>query len=221
MRRRLETSLGEVGCAPAPGFLGRMESFARLLALWGSKMSLTARPDEPDEIAFHIIDSLGPLLVSNCKVAEYLHDALAPGRQVLDLGSGAGFPGLVLAAAGDAHYTLLESRRKRASFLLVAAAEMGLRNVRVEQSRAKPTELSPAFDLVTARALGMPAEFYLLASKALLKGGMALMYADPSQRLDVGAADKAGLRQLARLSYAVPRGPSKVVARMLVCWRKP
>ena len=84
--------------------------------------------------------------------------------RVLDLGSGAGFPSLILAAACAADFTLLEARRKRASFLTVAAAEMGLANVRVEPSRTDSMTLEPVFDVVTARAFAEPAIVYRTAA---------------------------------------------------------
>jgi 16S rRNA G527 N7-methylase RsmG len=70
-----------------------------------------------------------------------LADAFVSGSRVLDLGSGAGFPALILAAACDADFLLMEARRKRASFLRVTAAEMGLSNVQVDSARADPAAL--------------------------------------------------------------------------------
>ena len=87
-------------------------------------MNLTAHPEDPEEIAFHVIDSVMPVVLASLNGP--LHGTFDKGSTVLDLGSGAGFPGLVLAAASPANFTLIESRRKRASFLQVARAEMRL-----------------------------------------------------------------------------------------------
>src|SRR5579885_2785423 len=108
-------------------FLQRMERFGAVLALWGARTNLTAKPEDPAEIAFHIADSLMPL--------KFMPDILGEGMRVLDFGSGAGFPGLVLASACDAQFTLAEARQKRASFLKVAAAEMGLDNTEILSAR--------------------------------------------------------------------------------------
>ena len=70
-----------------------------------------------------------------------LSGEFAQGRRALDLGSGAGFPGLVLAAASSADFTLVESRRKRASFLQVAVGEMDLKNVTIEGSAPRKSAL--------------------------------------------------------------------------------
>ncbi len=170
--------------AIAPSFLDRMEKFAAILARWGAKMNLTAHPEDPEEIAFHIIDSLAPLVLDSEPAGYHPRESFAHGRRVLDVGSGAGFPGLVLAGASDAAFTLCEARRKRVTFLNVAIAETGLANVTVEPKYLSPADLDGDFDLVTSRALGPPAEFYRIAAAALRKGGIAILYANPEQRLE-------------------------------------
>ena len=114
-----------------------------MIALWGPQVNLTAEPRDPRELAFHIIDSLSP--VAFAETEELLHHAFGAHNEVLDLGSGAGFPGLVLASVSAANFTLVESRRKRASFLAVAASEMSLKNVVIEAKRAEPDRKAPAF----------------------------------------------------------------------------
>ncbi|MGH7878735.1 MAG: 16S rRNA (guanine(527)-N(7))-methyltransferase RsmG, partial [Candidatus Binataceae bacterium] len=133
-RSRVENHLGEIGFSPPAGvdFFTRIERFAAILAQWGSRTNLTAHPQDPSELAFHVIDSLAPLTVATQPDGAILEGCFAPDWRVLDLGSGAGFPGLILAAACDAPFTLAEGRHKRASFLRVAAAEMGLGNVAIQ-----------------------------------------------------------------------------------------
>jgi 16S rRNA (guanine527-N7)-methyltransferase len=208
-----------------PGFIDRIERLAAALATWGARMNLTAEPEEPSEIAFHIIDSLAPLLLASRDDGAFLIRAFSPGKRALDLGSGAGFPGLVLAAASEAHFTLAESRRKRASFLTITASEMGLQNVTVEaahvrESRVEPVyPIEPFFDVVTARAFGDPAMVYRLAAGALRPGGFAILYANPSQRLQLEEARASGLGEYRRLAYEVARRDS-IVNRILAVWRR-
>ncbi|HVN28272.1 MAG TPA: 16S rRNA (guanine(527)-N(7))-methyltransferase RsmG [Candidatus Binataceae bacterium] len=166
-----------------PAFLNRIEILARNLATWGVRMNLTARPEDPEEIAFHIIDSLMPIVLAT--EVDALRSVFHPDSEVLDLGSGAGFPGLVLASGCDAHFTLVESRRKRASFLQIATAEMELRNVAIETRRAEEIDLVSRFDVVTARAFGDPSVFFALAASALKPAGLAILYANPSQHFNV------------------------------------
>jgi len=212
-----------------PGFIDRIEGLAAALATWGARMNLTAEPEEPSEIAFHIVDSLAPLILASRDDGAFLLDTFSAGKRALDLGSGAGFPGLVLAAASEAHFTLAESRRKRASFLTVAASDMGLHNVAVQaahlrESRVEPVcpikpVLEPAFDVVTARAFGDPAIVHRLAAAALKPGGFAILYANPSQRLRLEEAGASGLGECRRLAYEVERGVS-IVNRILAVWRR-
>lgn len=205
--------------AIAPGFRDRMTKFAETLAIWGARMNLTAQPGDPAEIAFHIIDSLMPIALESEPAAYPLRAVFSGAKRMLDVGSGAGFPGLVLASACAAHVTLVEARRKRASFLRTASIEMGLSNVTVEQSHLSPANLNGDFDIAITRALGPPADFYAIAAAALVKGGTAILYANPTQRLDSPAARSFGLGAEARVTYQLRRGQA-AVSRILVLWRK-
>ncbi len=215
---------------PGPDFPGRIETFAATLALWGSKLNLTSAPDDPGEIAFHIIDSLAPLILAHlaegaASTAEaVLAGAFAPGVRVLDLGSGAGFPALILAAvcAGGVTpaFTLLEARRKRSSFLVVAAAGMGLANVRVDSSRSDPMTLEPIFDIVTARAFAEPAIVYRTAAAALKPGGHAILYASPAQRSAIELVSGADFEPVAFFEYEVPRGGASITHLLAVSKRR-
>ena len=199
-----------------PTFCNCIERLAANVALWGSRMNLTAHPQDPEEIAFHVIDSLMPVLASR---GGPLHNVFDESRSILDLGSGAGFPGLVLAAASRASFTLVESRRKRASFLQVAMAEMALDNVRVDSVRATPSAFNGDYDLVTARAFGDGADFFAVASAALKPDGNAMLYASPQQRLNLEAARASNLIDYRRLPYVVPRRKEDV-DRILAIWRR-
>jgi 16S rRNA (guanine527-N7)-methyltransferase len=192
--------------------LDRLEKLARVIVLWGSRTNLTAQPLDPSELAFHMIDSLAPLLLND----ESLKGAFADESNVLDLGSGAGFPGLVLAAASRAKFTLIESRQKRASFLSVAAAEAGLKNVQVQRRQAKAADFSEGFDAVTARAFAAMPQFYSIAVSALKADGLGIFYANPSQ--EPAVAELIGPSRLRSLRYSIPRS-SGAVERILLFWR--
>lgn len=195
VRALVEAVLHEAPNTIDARFSARIETLACNIALWGARMNLTAHPEDPEELAFHVIDSVMPALL--------LPSEFTRGRNVLDLGSGAGFPGLVLAAATPAHFTLVESRRKRASFLNVAMAEMGLHNVIVESGRAEEIGLDEQYDLVTARAFGDAADFFAIAMRALRPGaGLAMLYASPSQSYPAGASR--------RIAYTVPRRGERI-----------
>jgi len=209
--------LRETTLSPRTGFLERIEKMAATLTLWGTRTNLTADASDPAEISFHVIDSLAPVAFAAGANREALEAALAEGGNVLDLGSGGGFPGLVLAAAFSARFTLAESRRKRASYLRVAAHEMGLENVASEQRRAGARSVSGGFDLVTARAFGTSSELYEIAAAALSPRGILLLYASADQALDTGAGQI--LAESTAWTYRVPHG-ERVATRTAMLRRK-
>jgi 16S rRNA (guanine527-N7)-methyltransferase len=107
----------------------------------------------------HVADSLAGLEV----------EAVREAGTIADLGSGAGLPGLVLAAVLDAEVTLVESARRKAQWLEATAARMGVANVRVLWARAE--EVPGAFDVVTARALAALPVLCEYAAPLLRPGG--------------------------------------------------
>jgi len=201
----------------APDFLNRVGAFAIVLSEWGSKLNLTADPGDPDEIVFHVMDSLAPILVSDAIFA--IGFELDKSRRLVDIGSGAGFPGLILAAATGAETILFESRRKRATFLQVAAATMRLPRVTVVHARASADNVPTGFDLMTARAVGNHPAFLRMADAALNSGGVAIVFLSPEQRLDSNAAASSGMVEPSMVRYSIPRG-SNPVQRVLRLWRK-
>ncbi|HUO03993.1 MAG TPA: 16S rRNA (guanine(527)-N(7))-methyltransferase RsmG [Candidatus Binataceae bacterium] len=200
-----------------PAFLDRIERFAATLAKWGAKTNLTANPGDPTEIVFHIFDSLIPIALAVEQKAIRLRPAFERDTRILDIGSGAGFPGLIIAAALKAHVTLVESRRKRAGFLEDASIEMGLRNVQVIAGRAE--EIAGRFDLVTARAVGDARGLFNIAARALHPGGMLMLYASAGQRFDAKAAEAASFDAGPTIPYEL-RHRREVVPRAAVFWTR-
>jgi 16S rRNA (guanine527-N7)-methyltransferase len=205
----------------------RIEKLAAAISLWGSRMNLTAEPSDPAQLAFHVLDSLAPLTLAAESGGSVLRGVFVEDARVLDLGAGAGFPGLVLAAASPAQFVLAEARRKRASFLTVTAGDMGLRNVQVEAAQLAPETVrsgekfgdSDGFDVVVARAFARAAEFHRMAAAALKPHGVAILYANPGQGLAVDSARSLGMGEVEALAYSVTRG-GRSVDRILGVWRK-
>jgi 16S rRNA (guanine527-N7)-methyltransferase len=117
----------------------------RVLMDWSARHNLIARSTIPDRWRRHYLDSaqLAPLLPAGAK-------------RVVDMGAGAGFPGLALAALlaeRGACVILIEATQKKAAFLRAAAAAMGLSNVAVIPERIERAALDSPPDIVTARAL--------------------------------------------------------------------
>lgn len=124
--------------------LGRLKAYDATLKAWLRRMNLIARASFDDRWRRHYLDS-----------AQLYALIPAQAKTVVDLGSGAGFPGLVLAAMGaerGLHVTLVESTGKKAAFLTAAGDAMALRNLSVIPERIESITIS-APDIIVARAL--------------------------------------------------------------------
>jgi 16S rRNA (guanine527-N7)-methyltransferase len=152
---------------PAPGVSreteARLEDFLALLLKWNARINLVAERDAAVLRARHIGDSL------------QLLPLLPEGQgEAADLGTGGGFPGLVLAIADTGRrWNLVESDRRKAAFLLAASAELGLSHVSVHAERIEAVALPP-LALVTARALAPLTVLLGHAARLLAPGGTAI-----------------------------------------------
>ena len=140
----------------------RLEAFVELLVQWSKVINLVA-PAAPEVIRRrHIDDSL--------QLIPMLPDAPAI---AIDLGSGAGFPGLVLAIASGLHFHLIEADQRKAAFLREAsrltAAPVTVHACRIEHARLPPAHL------ITARALAPLPRLLDLAAPLLAPGGVCLL----------------------------------------------
>lgn len=138
-----------------------LRSFASLLLRWNRTVNLIARSDERHLWQRHIEDALqlAPLIPAGTE-------------RGVDLGSGAGFPGLVLACATGIPFDLIEADQRKAAFLREAGRATGA-PVRVHACRIESAALSPA-PLVTARALAPLPLLLRLAAPKLAPGGVAM-----------------------------------------------
>jgi 16S rRNA (guanine527-N7)-methyltransferase len=136
--------------------------FTELLLRWNSRINLIADRDAEAVRTRHIADSLQlvPLL---------------PGGDgpIGDLGSGGGFPGLVIAIATGRRVHLVESDRRKAAFLTETAARLGLDQVRVHALRIDVVTLPP-LAVLTARALAPLVDLLPHAARLLAPGGQAV-----------------------------------------------
>lgn len=145
-----------------PETRAQLSRYLDCLQRWSRKINLTGA--ETRDAAFDTL--IAPVLGA---------EALLQGR-VIDVGSGNGSPGLILAALRpDLTFTLLEPRAKRWAFLREAAREMGLTNAAVRRERSEEYPGEPA-ETVTMRAVGLaPAQLRSL----LLPGGFVLVFGGP------------------------------------------
>jgi 16S rRNA (guanine527-N7)-methyltransferase len=129
----------------------KLIDFARLLQKWNKVYNLTAIRDPRQIIIRHILDSLS--------VLPYLQ-----GPRILDVGAGAGLPGIPLALVRpDLSFTECDSVSKKTRFMQQAVTELGLKNVGVIHSRVEDLHDSPLFDTVISRAFAPLADIIRLA----------------------------------------------------------
>lgn len=146
----------------APAIVERLEIYARLLLRWNARINLIARADEAELWQRHILDSaqLADLLPAEADVC-------------IDLGAGAGFPGLILALMTTWRVHLVEADQRKAAFLREAVRETGA-NATVHAVRAEALDLAPV-PVVTARALAPVTVLLALAQPLLRTGGICLL----------------------------------------------
>src|SRR5262249_15836769 len=143
----------------APG-LARLEAYLMVLGEWSRTTRLVADADEGIVVERHVIDSLA--------VVPHL-----PGTgPIVDIGSGAGFPGLVLACLRPGlALVLVESRRKRASFLREVIRRVELPSVTVLELRAESLARTMAHQCRATMSRGLRLETFLAVSAPLLAAG--------------------------------------------------
>lgn len=206
----LSALLETKGYALPQAVLEKLAAYQKLLIQWNERMDLTNVP--PQNMArVHFLDSLLPLFETG---------DFSFGAHLIDVGTGAGFPGLALAVARpDMRVTLLDSLNKRCAFLRAAAEELRLGNVTVVHARAEDYARGQgrqAFDLAVARAVAnLPVLLeYLLPYVKV--GGQALCWKGPQVLNETEAGQKAA-RLLGGGAMRMVRMPMEDYEHYLVC----
>ncbi|MBP3721874.1 MAG: 16S rRNA (guanine(527)-N(7))-methyltransferase RsmG, partial [Selenomonadaceae bacterium] len=141
---KLKLAINEYGLEVNQEQVRKFDAFYGLLIEWNERMNLTAITDEDEFIRKHILDSLSGL--------EYVKEG-----KILDLGSGAGFPGIPLKIYNEEFkITFLDALKKRLNFLDEVATKLSFQNVTTIHGRAEDlakTDLRESFDTVVSRAV--------------------------------------------------------------------
>lgn len=162
MRQALETHFQKLTFEIPAGSTDRLVSFIQLLEKWNKVYNLTAVRDPRQMVTRHILDSL--------VVMPYLH-----GTRILDVGSGAGLPGIPLAIVQPhRHFVLLDSNSKKTRFMSQAIAELGLDNVKVRHMRIEEFHDERGFDTVISRAFSSVNEMLEGIRKLVKPDGVVL-----------------------------------------------
>jgi len=185
--QRLRQAIGELGIACDERTYAGIARYHAMLADWNTRMNLTGDTDFATSLDRHYTDSLAPLKQAHL---------FAQGASLIDVGSGAGFPGLPLAIARpDLQVTLLDSLMKRIHFLSAVVEELGLQNVKLVHSRAedggKDAKLRERFDIAVARAVAPLPVLCELLLPFVKVGGRMICYKGPSAAEELEAGKKA------------------------------
>jgi 16S rRNA (guanine527-N7)-methyltransferase len=156
-----------------------------------AQFNLTAIRDRPGMLRKHVLDSMS--------LEPYLR-----GERIADVGTGAGFPGLVLAVVDpQRRFTLIEATGKKARFVEQTVQRIGCGNVLVVNSRAESYRPCELFDTVVARALSSLADFVAHAGHLLAPGGRLLAMKGKRPDEEISALPKS-FRVLAVHRLSVP-----------------
>ena len=158
----LADDLGRLGLCPPSPAITALAAYLRLLEQWNRAYNLTAVRELGDMVAKHVLDSAA--------VLPWLH-----GARVLDVGSGAGLPGIPLAILSpERDYVLLDGLGKRTRFLTQVVLELKLAHVQVVQARVEDWQAPAPFTSVISRAFAALPEFVELAGPHCASDGRLL-----------------------------------------------
>ncbi|MDQ7842711.1 MAG: 16S rRNA (guanine(527)-N(7))-methyltransferase RsmG [Armatimonadota bacterium] len=173
----LRSELGALGMTPSRRQLELFVAYLGLIARWRARARLTAIADPISAARLHIADSL------LCLAA-----GIPEGAELVDVGSGAGLPGIPLVIAReDLRITLLEAEARRAAFLETAVDELGLQ-ARVVCARAEDAgrgQLRERFDVAVARAVARLPLLYELTLPLVRVGGRVILLKGVSVRAEL------------------------------------
>ena len=184
-KERLKTGLEMMGVAADETALDRFEAFHAILDEYNARMDLTAVLDEDERVDRHDLDSAAPLA----------HGLLAQGAKVIDVGTGAGFPGMpLLILRPDLQITFLDALNKRILFLEDALKRLGLTaatlHARAEDA-AKMAAHREQYDAAVSRAVANAATLEELTLPFVKKGGVAIAWKGPGVAEEMTAARRA------------------------------
>ncbi len=184
MRELLQSGCDRLGVEISQLQLDQLETYAKLLVEWNEKINLTAITDTKGIAVKHFLDSISAICTGKI------------GKKVIDVGTGAGFPGLVLKIMKpEIELTLLDSLNKRINFLRAVCDELNIDGVEFVHSRAEDGGMNRAyrgkFDTVVSRAVANMTTLSEWCIPYLKQGGYFLALKGPLADDELTAAKRA------------------------------
>jgi 16S rRNA (guanine527-N7)-methyltransferase len=156
----LAQGIAEMQLEVTPAQQEQLMDYLGLMFKWNAVYNLTSLRDPMQMVTHHLLDSLAAV------------PAFASARNVLDVGSGGGLPGIVLAIVRpDMKVSMIDTVHKKTAFLTQVKAELGLANVTVYTARVEQLQVSEKFDVITSRAFADLSDFVNWSSHLLAEPG--------------------------------------------------
>lgn len=160
LQRLLEEGIGELDLQVSTAQRTQLMDYLALMFKWNSVYNLTSLRDPLQMVTHHLLDSLAAV------------PAFDGASNILDVGSGGGLPGIVLAITRpDAKVAMIDTVHKKTAFLTQVKAELGLMNATVHTMRVEQLQVSEKFDVITSRAFADLSDFVDWSGHLLAEGG--------------------------------------------------
>jgi 16S rRNA (guanine527-N7)-methyltransferase len=156
----LAEGIAEMRLDVSPAQQDQLMDYLGLMFKWNAVYNLTSLRDPMQMVTHHLLDSLAAV------------PAFLDAKNVLDVGSGGGLPGIVLAIVRpDVKISMIDTVHKKTAFLTQVKAELNLSNVTVYTMRVEQLQVSDKFDVITSRAFADLSDFVNWSSHLLAEGG--------------------------------------------------
>lgn len=204
---RLREAAKQYGVELSGPQVAQFNRMTELLLEWNEKINLTAIKTPDDVVDKHYIDSLAA------------HALVGENAVVLDIGTGAGFPGLPLKIAGPGRKVIMiDGTGKKITYVQTVIQELGLENASALHQRAEDTGFQFGFgrlaDVVTARAVAPVDELVKLGQPFLKPGGKLLLYKGVDEADAVKAKTWKGFQPTKVSYYALPAGDRRALVEL-------
>lgn len=180
LEQTLRQGVVELGLALTDAQVGQLLAYLALIEKWTKVYNLTAVRDPAEMLTHHVLDSLAVV----APLRRQLVQRVRPAVRLLDVGSGAGLPGVVIAiCCPDIIVHCVDTVAKKAAFVQQVAVALKLQNLRGIHARVE--NLTDKYDVVSSRAFASLVDFTAWSGKALAEQGiwMAMKGKDPVDEL--------------------------------------
>jgi 16S rRNA (guanine527-N7)-methyltransferase len=174
LEEQLEQGIETLGLELGPDTVPRLLQYLDLIRKWNRVYNLTAIKDPEQMLSHHLLDSLS--------IVPYIK-----GQRILDIGSGAGLPGIPVAlCCPDRHIVMMDASGKKTRFVQQAITELSLDNAESVHARVEDYTVPEGFDTVISRAFSSLEDFIRLALPHMKQSGrlLAMKGRYPAQELE-------------------------------------